>query len=267
MNPRTSQPENSSPPVVILCGGMGIRMGDTRSKMLVDVGGRPILWHVMKIYAAQGYTDFVLALGYRGEDIKRYFLNYGPLAHDFTLMLGTAPIISYHDSHPEEGWHITFADTGQRTQTGARIRRVARYIKGNTFFATYGDGVADIDLAALLDFHWRMGRFATLTGVHSFSRFGVVRTDGQGLVTGFQEKPLVDALINGGFFVFEREALDYLEGDDDVILENEPLQRLAADGQLAIYEHPGFWRAMDTFKDAQEMNTIWRESAPWRIWE
>lgn len=267
MNPRTSQPENSSPPVVILCGGMGIRMGDTRSKMLVDVGGRPILWHVMKIYAAQGHTDFVLALGYRGEDIKRYFLNYGPLAHDFTLTLGTAPIISYHDPHPEEGWRITFADTGQRTQTGARIRGVARYIKGNTFFATYGDGVADIDLAALLDFHRRMGKLATLTGVHSFSRFGVVRTDGQGLVTGFQEKPLVDALINGGFFVFEREVFDYLEGDDDVILENEPLQRLAADGQLAIYEHPGFWRAMDTFKDAQEMNTIWQESTPWKIWE
>ena len=259
--------EAFSIPVVILCGGMGVRMGDTRSKMMVEVGDRPIVWHVMKIYAAHRCTHFVLALGYRGEDIKRYFLDYGPLGHDFTLTLGAAPVMDYHDPHPEEGWRITFADTGLHTQTGARIRKVARYIKSDTFFATYGDGVADIDLAALLAFHRRMGRIATLTGVHSFSRFGVVRTDGEGLVTGFQEKPLVDAPINGGFFVFERAIFDYLEGNDDVILENEPLQRLAADGQLAIYEHQGFWRAMDTFKDAQELNTIWNESAPWRIWQ
>jgi glucose-1-phosphate cytidylyltransferase len=246
---------------------MGIRMGETQSKMLVEVGGRPILWHVMKIYAAQGCTRFVLALGYRGEDIKRYFLDYGPLTREFTLTLGTAPITEYHDPHPEEGWRITFADTGPHTQTGARIRQVARYIESDTFFATYGDGVADIDLRALLAFHRSLGCIATLTGVHSFSRFGVVRTDGRGRVTGFQEKPLVDASINGGFFVFEREIFDYLEGGDDVVLEKEPLQRLAAEGQLAIYEHPGFWRAMDTFKDAQEMNTIWDESAPWKTWE
>jgi glucose-1-phosphate cytidylyltransferase len=246
---------------------MGIRMGDDQSKMLVEVGGRPILWHVMKIYAAQGYAHFVLALGYRGEDIKRYFLEYGPLIHDFTLTLGAAPTIEYHDPHPEEGWRITFADTGLHTQTGARIRKVARYIESDTFFATYGDGVADIDLAALFAFHRRMGRIATLTGVHSFSRFGVVRTNGHGLVTGFQEKPLVDAPINGGFFAFEREAFEYLEGGDDVVLEKEPLQRLAAEGQLAIYEHPGFWRAMDTFKDAQEMDAIWHESAPWKTWK
>jgi len=267
LSTETTQPETPSLPVVILCGGMGIRMGDTRSKMLVRVDGWPILWHVMKIYASQGNNDFVLALGYRGEDIKRYFLQYGPLSHDFTLTLGAAPVVEYHDALPEEGWRITFADTGLRTQTGARIRKVARYIESDTFFATYGDGVADIDLAALLAFHRRMGCIATLTGVHSFSRFGVVRTDGEGLVTGFQEKPLVDAPINGGFFVFQREIFDYLEGGDDVILEKEPLQRLAAEGQLAIYEHPGFWRAMDTFKDAQEMNAIWRRSAPWKTWE
>ena len=265
--PAASPTEPSSPPVVVLCGGMGIRMGEAQSKMLVQVGGRPILWHVMKIYAAQGCTRFVLALGYRGEDIKRYFLDYGPLTHDLTLTLGAAPITEYHDPHPEEGWRITFADTGLHTQTGARIRQVARYIESDTFFVTYGDGVADIDLRALLAFHRSMGCTATLTGVHSFSRFGVVRTDGRGRVTGFQEKPLVDASINGGFFVFEREIFDYLEGGDDVVLEKEPLQRLAAEGQLAIYEHPGFWRAMDTFKDAQEMNTIWDESAPWKTWE
>ena len=264
MEPETSKLKHL--PVVILCGGMGIRMGDERPKMLVEVGGRPILWHVMKIYAAQGFIHFILALGYRGDMIKRYFLDYGPLNHDFTLTLGAAPTIEYHDPHPEGGWRITFADTGLHTQTGARIRKVARYIESDTFFATYGDGVADIDLHALLAFHHRMGRVATLTGVRSFSRFGVLRTDGKGLVVGFEEKPLVDALINGGFFVFEREVLNYLGDSDDVVLEREPLQRLAAEGQLAIYEHHGFWRAMDTFKDAQEMNVIWRESAPWKMW-
>ncbi len=241
-------------------------MGDDRSKMLVEIGDRPILWHVMKIYAAQGVNHFILALGYRGQDIKRYFLEYGPLARDFTLTLGAAPAVEYHDSHPEEGWRIVFADTGRHAQTGARIRKVARYIESDTFFATYGDGVADIDLVALLAFHRHMGRVATLTGVHSFSRFGVVQTNGQGLITGFQEKPLVDALINGGFFVFEGGIFDYLGGGDGVILEREPLQRLADEGQLAIYEHTGFWRAMDTFKDARAMNALWRESAPWKIW-
>jgi glucose-1-phosphate cytidylyltransferase len=252
--------------VVILCGGMGIRMGDDRPKVLVRVGAWPILWHVMKIYAAQGFSRFILALGYKGGEIKRYFLDYGALTHDFTLTLGAAPGVEYHGAHSEEGWRITFADTGLHTQTGARIRKVAHYVESQTFFATYGDGVADVDLHALLAFHRRKGCIATVTGVHSFSRFGVLRTDGQGLVTGFEEKPLVDALINGGFFVFEREVWDYLGDGDDVILEREPLQRLAAEGQLAIYEHAGFWRAMDTFKDAQEMNAIWRQRAPWKVW-
>ena len=246
---------------------MGIRMGDDRPKMLVEVGGQPILWHVMKIYAAQGFNRFILALGYRGEDIKRYFLDYGPLTNDFTLTLGATPNIEYHDPHPEEGWRITFADTGLRTQTGARVREVARYVQAQTFFVTYGDGVADIDLHALLAFHRRMGRVATVTGVCSFSRFGVLRADSQGLAIRFEEKPLVDALINGGFFVFEREVEEYLKGSDDVVLEKEPLQRLTADGQLAVYEHTGFWRAMDTFKDAREMDIIWHESAPWKIWD
>ncbi len=254
-------------PVVILCGGMGIRMGDERPKVLVEVGGRPILWHVMKIYAAQGFTHFILALGYRGGEIKRYFLEYGPLTRDFTLTLGASPSIEYHTPSAEAGWRITFADTGLRTQTGARIRKAARYVRTQTFFATYGDGVADIDLHDLLAFHRRMGRLATVTGVRSFSRFGVLRTDTAGVATHFVEKPLVDDLINGGFFVFEKGVLEYLQGGDDVVLEKEPLQRLAADGQLAVYEHHGFWRAMDTFKDAQEMNALWMERAPWKMWK
>lgn len=254
-------------PVVILCGGMGIRMGDERPKVLVRVGEYPILWHVMKVYAAQGFVEFVLAIGYRGKDIKRYFLDYDLTNRDFTLELDGRRSITYHGASLEKGWRITFADTGLHTKTGARIRKVAGYLQGNTFFATYGDGVADIDLYKLLAFHRTMGRVATVTGVRSFSRFGVLKTDGQGVATDFEEKPLVDATINGGFFVFEREVFDYLGEGDDVILEREPLRQLVADGQLAVYQHPGFWRAMDTFKDAQEMNAVWRERAPWRIWE
>ncbi|MEA3377385.1 MAG: sugar phosphate nucleotidyltransferase [Chloroflexota bacterium] len=254
-------------PVVILCGGMGIRMGDDRPKMLVRVGGRPILWHVMKIYAAQGFTHFILALGYRGRDIKRYFLDYNAMSRDFTLRLDGEPTVTYHGPSPETGWTITFADTGIHTQTGSRIRKVAPYLEADTFFATYGDGVADIDLHELLAFHRRMGLVATVTGVRSFSRFGVLHTDEQGVVTQFEEKPLVEALINGGFFVFEREIFEYLGEGDDVILEREPLVRLVADHQLAVYQHTGFWRAMDTFKDAQAMDSMWHESAPWRIWD
>ena len=258
---------DDSLPVVILCGGMGIRMGDDRPKMLVEVGGQPILWHVMKIYASQGFTNFVLALGHRGGDIKRYFLEYGLLTRDSTLTLGSEQHVDYHASLPEEGWRITFADTGVHTQTGARIRKAARYLNARTFFATYGDGVADIDLHALLAFHRRKGRIATLTGTQSFSRFGVLETDGRGLVTSFEEKPLVDALINGGFFVFERDVLDYLGEGDDVELEKGPLRRLAAEEQLAVYEHTGFWQAMDTFKDAQGMNAVWETARPWKTWE
>jgi glucose-1-phosphate cytidylyltransferase len=221
----------------------------------------------MKIYAAQGFADFILALGYRGKDIKRYFLDYDAMSRDFTLRLDGESSITYHGPSPATGWRITFADTGLHTKTGSRIRKVARYLEADTFFATYGDGVADIDLHELLDFHRKMGRVATVTGVRSFSRFGVLRTDEEDLVTQFEEKPLVEALINGGFFVFEREIFEYLGEGDDVILEQEPLERLVADRQLAVYKHTGFWRAMDTFKDAQAMDTIWRESAPWKIWD
>ncbi len=257
--------KNETIPTILLCGGMGVRMGDDRPKPLVEVGGRPILWHVMKIYAAQGFSRFILALGYKGEEIKRYFLEYGPLSRDFTISLGANPAIQYHGAIPEN-WRITFADTGLHTQTGSRVRKAMRYVEGQTFFVNYGDGVADIDLHDLLAFHRRMGRIGTVTGVRSFSRFGVLKVDERGLVSGFEEKPLVDALINGGFFVFEREVLDYLGAGEDVVLEQEPLQRLAADGQLAVYEHTGFWRAMDTFKDAQEMNALWERETPWKMW-
>ena len=253
-------------PVVILCGGQGMRMGDERPKMLVEVGEHPVLWHVMKIYAAQGFKRFVLALGYKGNLIKQYFLDYGPLSQDFTLTLAPSPEIKYESEMAEAGWRITFADTGLHTQTGSRVREALKYVEGDTFFCTYGDGVANIDLHALLAFHQDRHKTATITGVRSFSRFGVMQTDDKDLITGFEEKPLVDTTINGGFFVFNRQILDYLGEGCDIVLEQEPFQRLARDRQLALFRHTGFWRAMDTFKDAQQMNVIWRESAPWKVW-
>lgn len=241
-------------------------MGDrTVPKPLVEIGDRPVLWHVMKIYAAQGFRDFILALGYGGDQIKRYFLDYDWRSRDFTLQLGDGGT-HYLTPNDTTGWQITFAETGLDTMKGARVRKAARYITGQRFFVTYGDGVADIDLHALVRFHRDKSVLATITGVKAFSRFGVLETDGRDLVTGFQEKPLVDALINGGFMLFERGVLAYLQGDDNLDLEQEPFRQLAAAGQLSVYPHGGFWRAMDTFKEAQELNTLWEEAAPWKIW-
>jgi glucose-1-phosphate cytidylyltransferase len=253
-------------PVIILCGGKGTRMGDrTVPKPLVEIGERPVLWHVMKIYAAQGFKDFILALGYGSDQIKRYFLEYDWQSRDFTLELGNGGT-HYLTPNDVAGWRITFAETGLETMKGARVRKAATYVDGDRFFVTYADGVADIDLSALLRYHDQHGMLATVTGVKAFSRFGVLETDDHGRITGFQEKPLVDTLINGGFMVFERGVLSYLEGSDDLVLEQEPFHRLAADRQLAVYHHPGFWRAMDTFKEAQELNALWEDEAPWRIW-
>ena len=253
-------------PVIILCGGKGTRMGDrTIPKPLVEIGGRPVLWHVMRIYAAQGVKHFILALGYGDNLIKRYFLEYDWRSRDFTLELGNGGV-NYHTPNDTAGWRITFADTGMDTLKGARVRKAAYYTPAQRFFVTYADGVADIDLRALLDFHRRQGSLATITGVRGFSRFGVMETDSHSHVTGFQEKPLLETLINGGFMVFEREILSYLHGGDDVDLEGEPFHKLAADGQLDVYQHNGFWRAMDTFKEAQELNTLWEHDAPWKIW-
>ncbi|HZY43366.1 MAG TPA: glucose-1-phosphate cytidylyltransferase [Anaerolineae bacterium] len=257
-------------PVVILCGGSSTRMrgssGDDRPKPLVEVGDQPVVWHVMKIYAHYGYTDFVLALGYRGEMIKNYFLDYLPMSRDVTLNLGETRDVTYHAHNDEEQWRVTLTDTGTETQTGARIKKIERYIDTPTFFATYSDGVGDIDLNALLKFHRAHGKLATVTGVRPFSQFGLIETDGD-RVTGFREKPQVEGHVNGGFFVFERGVFDYLRGPDTLELEKEPLVNLARDGQLMIYRHDRFWRAMDTLKDAQVLNDLWKNgSAPWKIW-
>ncbi len=255
--------------VVILCGGMGTRLKEEtefRPKPLVEIGGRPILWHIMKIYAYYGYKDFVLCLGYKGNMIKEYFMNYECMNNDFTINLGHKRDITFHGSHNEVDWNITLADTGLETNTGGRIKRIEKYIKEPLFLATYGDGVADIDLDALLDYHLEKGKIATITGLHPLSKYGVFEVDGDGLVGSFKEKPRLDDWVSGGFFVFDRRIFDYL--DENSILEKEPMERLAREGKMAVYHHKGFWQSMDTFKDAMALNRIWnRGGVPWRIWE
>jgi len=257
-------------PVVILCGGASTRMrgstGDDRPKPLTDVGEQPVLWHIMKIFAHFGYTDFVLALGYRGEMIKRYFLDYLPMSRDITVRLNQTRDVIYHTQNQEDDWRVTMIDTGVETQTGARIAKLDRYINTPAFFATYGDGVGDIDLNALLAFHRSHGKLATVTGVRPFSQFGLMQIDGDHVI-GFREKPQVEGYVNGGFFVFERGVFDYLRGPDSLELEKQPMENLARDGQLMVYRHDRFWRAMDTLKDAQALTELWRsDQAPWKVW-
>jgi glucose-1-phosphate cytidylyltransferase len=255
--------------VVILCGGQGTRLREEteyRPKPLVEVGPRPILWHIMKSYAHYGFRQFVLCLGYRGASIKEYFLNYEAMTNDFTIALGSRNHIAYHDTHAEQDFQVTLADTGLNTMTGGRVRRVHRYIDGDTFLVTYGDGLADVDIHELIRFHHRHGKLATVTAVRPPSRFGILDLDGGDRVTRFAEKPRMEGWTNAGFFVFNRRVLSYLDGDA-CILEREPLERLAAEGQLMAYRHEGFFFAMDTYREYQALNELWDSGeAPWKVW-
>jgi len=261
------------PKVVILCGGQGTRLREEteyRPKPLVDIGGRPILWHIMKLYAHYGLRDFVLCLGYRGQMIKEYFLNYEAMNNDFTISLGRQTQLSYHDAHKEQDFRVTLADTGLDAMTGGRVKQVERHITGDTFMVTYGDGVADVDLGALLKFHHSHGKLATVTAVHPTSRFGVLSLedkDESSAVTSFAEKPRAEGWTNAGFFVFNRRVFDYL-WEGDCTMEAEPLERLAREGELVAYRHNGFFFAMDTYREYQYLNEIWaRDEAPWKVWE
>lgn len=262
------QPMQPGLPVVILCGGQGTRMQSATptKKELVEVGDRPILWHVMRIYAAFGHTRFILALGHQADVLKRYFLEYETMRGDFTVSLGHSSAQVHHHAAADEAWQVTLADTGLNTEKGARIYRVAHYIESDTFFVTYGDGVGNVDIAALLAFHRAHGRLATVTAVRPRSQYGILQADDAGQVSSFGEKPQLEQWINAGFMVFERGVLDYLAAGDSVDLEREALPALASDGQLMMYRHTGFWRSMDTFKEALELDTIWRASAPWKVW-
>lgn len=255
--------------VIILCGGQGTRLREEteyRPKPLVDIGGHPILWHIMKLYAHYGFQDFVLCLGYRGYMIKEYFLNYEAMNNDFTICLGRQHHTLYHDAHEEQDFHVTLSDTGLDTMTGGRIKRVQKYIDDDTFMVTYGDGVSDVNIPELVKFHHAHGRLATLTAVRPVSRFGVLKVDEESNVLNFVEKPQLDGWTSAGFLVFNRRIFDYL-GSDDCILEQEPMARLAREGQLKAYHHEGFFFAMDTYREYQLLNELWAQGqAPWRVW-
>ena len=256
--------------VVILCGGQGTRLREEtefRPKPMVEVGGVPILMHIMKIYAHYGFRDFILCLGYRGELIKEYFLNYEAMNRDFTLTLGAEHRIEYHGDHPEQNFRVTLVNTGEKTMTGGRVKRIEPYITGDSFMVTYGDGVADVDLGQLLAFHRQHGRIATVTAVQPLSRFGLLDVGDSGQVNSFREKPKIDGWIGAGFFVFRREMFQYLNEGDQQILEQRPLERLAEDGQLAAWQHRGFFFAMDTYRDYLAINELWdRGEAVWKVW-
>lgn len=238
-----------------------------RPKPLVPIGGRPILWHIMKTYAHYGFREFILCLGYRGEAIKDYFLNYEAMSNDFIVRLGHEYSVRYNDKHKEQDFEITLAETGLDTMTGGRIKRAEKYIYDDTLMVTYGDGIADIDIQALVEYHHRHGRLATLTAVHPTSRFGMLMLDNDSRVLSFAEKPQLEEWINAGFFVFNRRVFDYLKGDD-CILEREPLERLAGEGQLMAYKHSGFFYAMDTYRDYKFLNELWDSGqTPWKKWE
>lgn len=252
--------------VAILCGGLGTRLREetgVRPKPMVEVGGRPILWHIMKRYARYGFKDFVLCLGYKGEVIRDYFLKYELMNRDVTVTLGSRKVEVHDGDHGEVGWQVTLSDTGERTQTGGRLKNIGRYIEDDVFMATYGDGVADIDVEALRAFHQGHGRLATVTAVRPSSRFGELAIE-DGMVRVFKEKPQVhEGWINGGFFVFHRRVLDLVENDGSS-LEADVLVKLAEMGELGVYQHPGFWQCMDTYREMEVLNDLWRSGkAPW----
>ncbi len=254
--------------VLILCGGLGTRLAEEteiRPKPMVEIGAKPILWHIMKLYSHHGFHEFVLCLGYKGDLIRDYFLNYYARNSDVRVRLGDQRVDYLGTFHDEQQWRVLLAETGAATPTGGRVLRASRYLEGDRFMVTYGDGLSNVDIRRLLDFHCGQGKLATVTGIRPVTRFGELRLRGD-LVTEFREKPQLDeGWVNGGFFVFERGALGYLR--DDSTLEREPLERLARDGELAVYRHEGYWRSMDTLRDKRTLEEEWASGRPaWKVW-
>jgi glucose-1-phosphate cytidylyltransferase len=253
---------------VILAGGMGTRLREEtefRPKPMIEIGGRPILWHIMKTLSVQGINDFIICLGYKGDHIKDFFINYEARTHDITVKLGENEGLKHHARSHNENWSVTLVNTGATTMTGGRINRIKKYVAGERFLCTYGDGVADINLNALTKFHARHGKTATVTSVRPTSRFGAMQIDKNESVTQFLEKPESEERVNGGYFVFEPKIFNYLT--DESILEKEPLEKLSNDGELHAYSHDGFWQPMDTYREVIELNKLWdSDQAPWKIW-
>jgi glucose-1-phosphate cytidylyltransferase len=256
--------------VVILCGGFGTRLREeteARPKPMVEIGGKPILWHIMKNFAHYGFNEFVLCLGYKSEFIKNYFLNYENISNDFTIELGSGNI-DVHNKHDEQGWRVTLVDTGLNAMTGARLKRVEDQIDGDEFILTYGDGVIDLDINSLLSYHRSKGKIGTVTGVSPRSHYGELDI-ANGQVVSFREKPLSqESFISGGYFVLKTDFFKYLSDDESCVLEREPLEKLADDGELSVYTHRGFWQCMDTYRDYRYLNELWDSgNAQWRVWK
>jgi glucose-1-phosphate cytidylyltransferase len=256
--------------VAILCGGLGTRLSeetDLRPKPMVEIGGQPILWHIMRNYASYGYKEFVLALGYKGELIKRYFLDYFHLQRNLSVSLNAGLVTAHDDADGGDDWLVHMIDTGQFTETGGRIKRLAQWLGGEPFMLTYGDGVGNVNLAELERFHRLHGRLATVTAVHPPSRFGGLTFNNE-FVKEFSEKPQIgEGWINGGFFVLDPQVLDYIDGDGS-FFEREPLEQLARDEQLVAYKHDGFWQCMDTLRDVRALESLWTSGqAPWAVWK
>ncbi|MBI5294291.1 MAG: glucose-1-phosphate cytidylyltransferase [Chloroflexi bacterium] len=254
--------------VAILAGGLGTRLSEEttiKPKPMVEIGGKPILWHIMKTYSSFGFKEFVVALGYKGEMIKDYFLNYHHYSHNLTVQIETGAVTIH--KRESEDWTIHLLDTGYETQTGGRVKQVAEFVGDEPFMLTYGDGVSNVNIAELLDFHRRHGKLATLTAVRPPARFGQLIFDGD-QINRFEEKPQVgEGWINGGFFVLQPEIVRYVDGNS-TYWEREPLERLSADNQLAAYRHADFWQCMDTLRDKKMLEGLWQDGvAPWKVWE
>jgi len=253
---------------ILLAGGLGTRMREEtefRPKPMVEIGGRPVLWHIMKNLSTYGITDFIIATGHKSDMIKEYFLNYEAWNNDFTIELGQQESLTFHDSHEEAKWRVTVAYTGENTMTGGRLLRTARYLDKEPFLVTYGDGLANIDITALQDFHKKSGCLATVTTAQPTSRFGVMDVGSDGKVLAFKEKPKLDGWINIGFFIMQPEVINYLDAES--VLEEEPLAHLSADRELSAFRHEGFWQPMDTFRESKILNKLWDSNeAPWRTW-
>jgi glucose-1-phosphate cytidylyltransferase len=253
---------------VILAGGMGTRLREEtefRPKPMVEIGGRPIIWHIMKTLSYQGINDFVICLGYKGDYIKDFFMNYEARTHDITVKLGENDGLLQHSESQTENWNVTLVNTGGLTMTGGRINKIKKYVAHERFLCTYGDGVADIDLYALTSFHDMHGKTATVTAVRPINRFGAMQIDINNSVTKFTEKPVDEKRVNGGYFIFEPTIFEFLS--DESTLEKEPLERLSSAGELKAYMHNGFWQPMDTYRETLELNELWDSNqAPWKIW-
>lgn len=257
---------------VILCGGYGTRIRDVADdipKPMISIGGYPIIWHIMKSYASFSHKEFILCLGYKGAVIKDFFLNYETHTRDLTVQLGAAKSVEYHTNHEETDWKVTLAETGLNAMTGARVRSIKKYIGDDEhFMLTYGDGLGDVDLDALVRFHKEHGRILTVTGVRPPGRFGELGTDASGQVIEFNEKPQASGgRISGGFFVCRKEIFEYLGGGDELVFEQEPVRQLVRDGQMMVYEHDGFWQPMDTYREYSLLNKLYQAGkAPWVRW-